>query len=108
MSVLATVMRRKLRFGNLTVRHQDGTSDTFGDGTGAPVVVSATDEAARTIAIFPGLYLGEAYMDGGLQFETGTVWDLMDIIGRNFGGKRLGPQGKVADTMRQLQLRLQQ
>jgi cyclopropane-fatty-acyl-phospholipid synthase len=101
-------MRRKLRFGNLTVHHQNGTSDTFGDGTGAPVVVAVTDEAARTIALFPGLHLGEAYMDGGLQFQTGTVWDLMEIIGRNFGGKRLGKQGAMADTLRQLSLRLQQ
>jgi len=107
-SVLKAVMRRKLRIGNLTVRFEDGVIETYGDGSGPEVRVYMTDAAAGKIALFPGLYLGEAYMDGGLVMERGTIWDLVEIAGRNLEGKRLGAQGPVADAIRSIKRRLQQ
>jgi cyclopropane-fatty-acyl-phospholipid synthase len=101
-------MRRKLRIGNLTVHFENGTSETYGDGTGRPVVARITDKAAAAITLFPGLHLGESYMDGGLSLDEGTLWDLIDIIGRNLQGKRLGAQGPVADALRSVRIRLQQ
>jgi cyclopropane-fatty-acyl-phospholipid synthase len=71
-------------------------------------VAYLSDKAAGKIALFPGLYLGEAYMDGGLRMEQGTIWDLIEIAGRNIEGKRLGVKGPVADAVRALKLRLQQ
>jgi cyclopropane-fatty-acyl-phospholipid synthase len=101
-------MRRKLRIGNLTVHFEDGSTETYGDGTGRPVVARITDKAAASITLFPGLHLGEAYMDGGLAIEQGELWDLIDIIGRNLQGKRLGAQGPVAEALRSVRIRLQQ
>jgi cyclopropane-fatty-acyl-phospholipid synthase len=70
------------------------------------VVTVLTAQAARTIPIFPGLHLGEAYMDGGLSFEQGTIWDLFDIIGRNVEGKSLVGKGLIASTVRAVRQRL--
>ncbi|WP_454887887.1 class I SAM-dependent methyltransferase [Sphingomonas oryzagri] len=40
---------------------------------------------ALAIAADPDLQLGEAYMDGTLTIERGSLWDLFDLIGRNIG-----------------------
>ncbi len=44
--------------------------------------------SALKIAIRPGLYLGEAYMDGTLVLEKGTMWDLLELCGRNLVHRR--------------------
>jgi hypothetical protein len=31
----------------------------------------------------PRLYLGEAYMDGSLEVQHGSIWDILDLCGRN-------------------------
>jgi cyclopropane-fatty-acyl-phospholipid synthase len=34
------------------------------------------------LALWPDLYLGEAYMNGSLVLERGDLWDLLDLCGR--------------------------
>lgn len=41
------------------------------------------NSTAWRLALNPDLYLGEAYMDGDLVIERGTLWDLMELIGSN-------------------------
>ncbi|MFX8731444.1 hypothetical protein ABTM48_19555, partial [Acinetobacter baumannii] len=36
------------------------------------------------LALYPTLRLGECYMDGSLQMVEGGVYDLCELIGRNF------------------------
>jgi cyclopropane-fatty-acyl-phospholipid synthase len=38
---------------------------------------------ALRLAVYPSMALGEAYMDGGLVMEEGSIHDLVDLIGRN-------------------------
>jgi cyclopropane-fatty-acyl-phospholipid synthase len=40
-------------------------------------------DTARRILTNPYLAFGEAYMNGDLTVEDGTLWDLLDVIGRN-------------------------
>ena len=79
-SYLDTIIRE----GNLVVRLPDGPPLDFGNGWGPPVAVAITSRAwCARIAANPALGLGEAYMEGGLVIERGTLWDFVETLGRN-------------------------
>lgn len=80
------LFRRIVREGTLTVVDANGKSETFGSGRSDEphATVRITDRATEAkIAAHPKLYLGEAYMDGRLVVEEGTLYDFLDICGRN-------------------------
>jgi cyclopropane-fatty-acyl-phospholipid synthase len=55
----------------------------FGDGTGAPAAIRFTSAAAQRRVLFnPELRLGEAYMDGTLVLDQGSIADLLAILMR--------------------------
>jgi cyclopropane-fatty-acyl-phospholipid synthase len=67
--------------GNLRVTTARGVTFSFGDGTGAPVAVRFTSNFWQlAVLVDPELRLGEAYMDGGLVVEEGSLADLLDLI----------------------------
>jgi cyclopropane-fatty-acyl-phospholipid synthase len=76
------------RIGRLTIIGPAGCKATYGT---VPPEDPKLDVAIRIrdaltlikIVLRPGLYLGEAYMDGSLTVEKGTLWDLLEICGRN-------------------------
>lgn len=85
----------------------EGARSTFGDGGEPRVVVRMTAGAARGIALDQALGLGEAYMDGGLVFEEGGIWDLLRIVGLNYGN-RPKTGGALKRWSKPLRRRLQQ
>lgn len=89
--LLHSMLRDRIRVGRLAVVYADGSVENYGDGSGAPVAVRLTRAGARRILQDPGLGLGEAYMEGDLEFERGDVWALLELTGRNFdrGPRRL-------------------
>jgi cyclopropane-fatty-acyl-phospholipid synthase len=53
----------------------------FGDGSGTPVSVRFTSRAAMArMMLHPELRLGEAYMNGDLVLERGTIADLLSLL----------------------------
>ena len=84
--MLHALLKRMIRVGDLTVRMPNGRVETYGDGSGPKVAVTLTSRGMRQIAAKPAVGLGEAYMDGGIALETGTIWDLLELSGRNKGG----------------------
>jgi cyclopropane-fatty-acyl-phospholipid synthase len=72
------------RQGSLEVTLPGGKRLRLGDGEGPRVAV--TIRGATTIPRImakPSLGTGEAYMDGRLTFEAGSIRDLLDLAGRN-------------------------
>ena len=54
---------------------------TFGPGGGRHLTVRLTDrKTALHIVRRPKLAVGEAYMDGRLIIEDGTILDLMELV----------------------------
>jgi cyclopropane-fatty-acyl-phospholipid synthase len=104
-SVLASFVRR----GNLRVTTAGGRTFTLGDGSGAPIAVRFTSRAAQLgLLLDPELKLGEAYMDGSLVVEQGSIADLLDVA---FSQDRLGgypPWARPRWLARYLWRRLQQ
>ena len=77
-------LRNMFRQGSLEVTLPGGKRLTLGDGSGTPVaVVIKGATTLPRIAISPSLGTGEAYMDGRLSFEVGSIRDLVDLAGRN-------------------------
>jgi cyclopropane-fatty-acyl-phospholipid synthase len=78
--LLRFLLSRFIRRGTFSVTTSRGRTYTFGDGTGTPVAVRFVTRAAeRGILLDPELKFGEAYMDGSLVVEQGTIADVLAI-----------------------------
>ncbi|CFX01849.1 Cyclopropane-fatty-acyl-phospholipid synthase [Candidatus Filomicrobium marinum] len=70
-----------VRHGALRFVDHTGHESVFGDGTGKQVTCRTTDLATEfKISADPTLAIGEAYMDGGLTVEQGTIYDLIILL----------------------------
>jgi cyclopropane-fatty-acyl-phospholipid synthase len=79
--LLQWALKSLIRAGNLRVTTAGGSTFTFGDGTGKPLAIRFTTRAAeRGILIHPELRFGEAYMDGGISVEQGTIADILAVV----------------------------
>ncbi len=77
-------MRAIFRTGRLKIIEPGGRAVEYGDGSGKRLVVRITDR--RTIAkltFHADLYTGEAYMDGTLIMESGSIYDLLALSTTN-------------------------
>jgi cyclopropane-fatty-acyl-phospholipid synthase len=93
--MIEPLLQRMIKVGDLTVRLPGGRTHRAGDGTGSPVVIHFTGKGLRRVVANPSLGLGEAYMDGDLVMEQGTLWDLLEIVGRS-GGRAPKGRGSLA------------
>ena len=67
--------------GYLRLIDAKGRAFAFGDLSGAPVVARIADaRTERRLFFNPALALGEAYMDGSLVMERGTIYDFLDLL----------------------------
>jgi cyclopropane-fatty-acyl-phospholipid synthase len=79
--LLEKLLGRLLIRGNLRITTLGGSTFTFGDGSGAPVAIRFTSYRAEWgVLIDPELKLGEAYVDGGLVIDQGSVADLLALV----------------------------
>ena len=81
MALLDTLLGKLVKTGSLTLKMPGGTSRTFGPGGGKHLTITLADrKVAFDIVRLPRLGVGEAYMDGRLTIEDGTILDLMELI----------------------------
>jgi cyclopropane-fatty-acyl-phospholipid synthase len=87
--MMVVSMDRLLRFflgqfvqrGSITFVTASGMTFTCGDGTGEPVRVRLTTrEVARQLLLDPEMSFGEAYTDGTMVVERGSIADLLAIL----------------------------
>jgi cyclopropane-fatty-acyl-phospholipid synthase len=107
--LLDLFMRRLIRIGTLELCYPDGTLRRYGNGQG-PVAGMAlrTPQAERRMVLNPTLAAGELYMDGELEPEGGSLYELLDLLVVNlwYGGGH--PAERVVTTTRTLLRRLEQ
>ena len=83
--LFARFLDRLIRDGSLTLIDANGGVHTFGDGTEPKVTIRVHDRAVNwKLAINPALYTGEAYMDGALTIEEGSLYEFLDLATRSF------------------------
>ncbi len=100
----AYFFRRLIRIGDLTVIDADGRTHFFsGAEVGPDVTIRLHDRALhRRIMTHPYLAFGEAYMDGTLTLEKGTIYDALDLAARNMGQVDTFPLQRLRDSFRRL------
>lgn len=91
---LETRLSGLVKRGSLVLRLPAGSVIQLGDGTGERLVVAITNVkwCARLVAN-PALALGEAYVEGGLIIEEGSLSSFATVIGENL---RLRPPRVLA------------
>ena len=79
--LLQFLLKSYIRRGTFKLTTSRGKVFTFGDGTGAPVAVRFTARAAELgIVLDPELKFGEAYVDGTLVVEQGTIAEVLAVV----------------------------
>ncbi len=82
--LLAHLLERTLSVGRLRVVDAGGRSFAFEGSPGASVAIRLHDPALHwKLLVRPRLFLPEAYVDGTLTIEEGSLYDLIDLISVN-------------------------
>jgi cyclopropane-fatty-acyl-phospholipid synthase len=76
--------RHLISVGTLTVIDAGGKTHRFAGSAGPQVTIRLHDKALHhRLLLNPYLAVGEAYMDGTLTVEGGTIYDALDLACRN-------------------------
>src|SRR5258706_75750 len=79
----AHLFRHFVRVGTLRVTDAHGRTHSFSGSPGPTVSIRLHDAALhRRLLLQPKLAFGEAYMEGTLTIEDGTLYRLLDRAGR--------------------------
>ncbi len=106
--LLARVLETFIQVGRLSVIDANGKTHVFGGDTAPAVTIRLHSRSLHwRMALTPELTAGEAYMDGTLTVEDGSLYDFLDLMGRNMRLRATkaikGPFGEVNRLFRRLQ-----
>ena len=105
--LFAPLLRRLVKFGTLTVIDPRGGSHSIEGAGGPSVAIRLHDNSVnRGLIRNPALAIGEAYMDGRLTVEQGTLFDFLTILVVNRREALLGRSKGPAAIGRKLMGRL--
>lgn len=109
MSLIGRLVDQLLTKGRITLKLPGKTPRTYGAGQGKHLTVRFNDrKVSFDILRNPRLGLGEAYMDGRLVIEDGTILDLLEmIVGANRWedhgeGRKALSKGKAMRALKRL------
>lgn len=81
MSLIAKLIGSVLKKGSLSLVMPDGTRETVGPGGDPHLTIRFADKGViGELARNPRLKLGEAYMDGRIVIEDGSILDLLTLV----------------------------
>ena len=104
--LLQKALDRFIRKGNLRLTTVGGRSLTFGDGTGTPVALRFTSKAAEAGILFdPELKFGEAYMEGHVVVDRGSIADVLAVLLDQTPDGKPAPWAKPQFVLRYLKRR---
>ncbi len=84
MLLLSNLLKRLVRRWTLNGISPSGTVHTFAGTSGSVVTIRLHDRSlSRKLVLRPELTMGEAYMDGTLTVEDGTLYDFLRLLTAN-------------------------
>ena len=99
--LFARLLQHVVRTGALTVVDANSVTHRFGDGNGRPIAIKLHDRKLHyKLFLHPELHLGEAYMEGTLTFEEGSLRDLLVLFGHNLANYRQHGFHRAASRLR--------
>src|SRR5215470_8930120 len=79
--LLRAVLQSSICAGTLRITTASGTTFTLGDGSGKPTAIRFKSHAAeRGVLLDPEMKFGQAYMDGSVVVEEGSIADVLAVI----------------------------
>src|SRR6266850_782523 len=87
--MLGAVLQQVVTRGTLTVVWPNGSTSTYGAGMPRATVKLHGPWSPWTIGLKPDLSVGEAYMDGRLTVEDGSIADVLEILLSGVGVGRI-------------------
>src|SRR6516225_1519550 len=82
--LLTRLFERVITIGRLRVIDANGRSHVFAGSPGISVAIRLRDPVLhRKLLVRPRLFLPEAYVDGTLTIEEGSLYDLIDLLAVN-------------------------
>jgi cyclopropane-fatty-acyl-phospholipid synthase len=107
--VLSGFAKRVIKEGDLTIIDAAGRRHRVGDGRGRPVAIRLHNRSLHhRLTINPYLYVGEAYMDGVLTVEQGSLYDFLEICAANERRVSAHPLTRAVGAFERLLRRLHQ
>jgi cyclopropane-fatty-acyl-phospholipid synthase len=86
--------------GDLTIIDAAGRRHRFGDGRGRPAVIRLHDKSLHhRLALNPYLSVGEAFMEGTLTLEQGSLYDFLDICAANIDRIAAHPLSRAVERI---------
>jgi cyclopropane-fatty-acyl-phospholipid synthase len=105
---LRYLIERIVTTGHLRLVDADGCVHRFGDQSGPLVVARIMDKRTEwQLALNSSLAIGEAYMDGRLVIEQGTIYELLELLLSNVARLRWRRWLQIVDQVRFITRRLQ-
>ena len=99
MYLLENLMKRFVKVGTLTILDVEGKPHVFKGAAGPEVTIRLRDRKLyRSLFLHPELHAGEAYMDGTLTIETGTIRDFLTLSVMNSRNLRKHPLQKLLNS----------
>ncbi len=107
--LLVRLLKRFITQGRLDLVDADGIHHHFAGAPGPRVAVRLHDAALhRKLVLRPRLYVPEAYVDGALTIEEGSLYDLIDLLQLNVDAMPDGPVPRLLNGSYRLWRRLNQ
>lgn len=101
--LLAHVLKALVQEGSITVIDAEGHRHVCTGGPGPKVTIRVHDRAThRRILLNPSLAVGEAYMDGTLTIEDGTLYDFLNICTANLANLYTLPYYRLINAVGQV------
>ncbi len=98
--LLSYLLKNVIRVGTLEVIDANGKHHKFAGTPEPEVTIRLHDRALHTkLYLNPDLAAGEAYMDGTLTIEKGTLADLVEIMARNMDNGQSDPLFALRDKI---------
>lgn len=86
--LFTAILKSIVRNGSLRVIDAAGNRHTVGDSSPPEATLRLTSKTTEyRLAINPALAVGEAYMDGRLVIEEGSLYGFLDVLARNVTGR---------------------
>ena len=82
--LLSHLLNHLMQLGTLRMIDANGKTHVFSGAPGPTVTVRLHNaKVARDLFFNPRLKLGEAFMDGSLTIEDGSIYDFLDLVSQN-------------------------
>src|SRR5256885_15035145 len=97
--LVASALPRFIRIGRLSLIDAAGKTHVFEGSPGPSASVRLHDPSLHWKSLLsPRFYIPDAYMNGGLTIEEGSLYDFLDLLTINEGNVPNGRLSRLGDT----------